>query len=185
MSLLEQQNFLARLYTEEDLRREFAREPEKIGREHRLNERELAELAELLPEELNFFAETLFWKRLREVEKLLPLTRRILGRDFAGHFRAFAAGYNPQSIKKHLEDAYEFGGFLLNRPISEAARETAKFELAKLKFFGFRKTLVVCRLKFSIGELSAGSPQTPVAGGRKLNFAVWIRVGKQIRHFVI
>jgi hypothetical protein len=49
---------------------EFARDPEKIGLENNLPAREIAELAGIMPEELNFFAESLFWKRLREVKKI-------------------------------------------------------------------------------------------------------------------
>jgi len=53
MSLLDTQNFLARIYTDESLRREFLAAPEKIGRENNLSEREIAELAEVFPDELN------------------------------------------------------------------------------------------------------------------------------------
>ena len=49
MSLLNVQNFLARIYTDENLRREFLSAPEVIGKANNLNETEIAELAEVFP----------------------------------------------------------------------------------------------------------------------------------------
>lgn len=111
MSLLQQQNFLARLYTDEKLRRDFLSEPEKTGRENNLNECEIADLKAVLPDEMSFFADSLFWKRLREAERFLPLTKDFLGENFTKLSKIFSQNFNPQSIKKHLEDAFEFCGF--------------------------------------------------------------------------
>ncbi len=87
MSLREQQNFLAKLYTDEQLRRAFLSEPSKIGEENYLNETEITEISEMLPEEISFFAESLVLKRLRQVEKFLPLTRKVCGDEFQRLFR--------------------------------------------------------------------------------------------------
>ena len=100
MSLRDVQNFTARIYTDAQLRREFLSAPEKFGKQNNLTEREISELIGVLPDEINFFADSLFSKRLREVEKLLPLTKRILTTDFEKHFREFAVQYTPESIKK-------------------------------------------------------------------------------------
>lgn len=147
MSLLNKQNFLARLYTDENFRRRFLFEPEKLGRKNDLNENEIAEIAGIIHAELNFFADSLFWKRLREAEKFLPETKKVLGKDFTSLFRKFSQNYDPQTVKKHLEDAVEFCDFLAqNSKLSEQAKSTAKFEQSKLKFFGFGKRFVFCRL---------------------------------------
>ncbi len=95
MSLHDAQNFLARIYTNENLRREFLSAPEKTGRENNLSEKEIAEFAAIFPAELSFFAESLVYKRLRAVEKLLPLTARALAGDYEKHFREFAIQYTP------------------------------------------------------------------------------------------
>jgi hypothetical protein len=50
MSLLDAQNFLARIYTDENLRREFLSAPEQTGRENNLSEKEIAELAAFSPQ---------------------------------------------------------------------------------------------------------------------------------------
>jgi hypothetical protein len=184
MPLAEQQKFLARLYTDERLRREFFDAPGATGWAHDLTADEIAEIAGMMAEELDYFAATLFWKRLREAEKLLPLTKRLLGEEFTTLFRAFSAGYNPQSIKKHLEDALQFAAYLARADVSGLARDAARFEAAKLKFYGTGRKIVVCRLSHDVTEITRGEPAAG-AVPKKKRLAVWIRIGKQNRHFVI
>ncbi len=186
MSLLEQQNFLARLYTDEKLRRAFLSEPSKIGRENLLSEIEITEITEILPEEISFFAESLFWKRLREVEKLLPLTKKVSGNDFQTLFREFSQNYNPQTIKKHLEDANEFCTFLRrNDFVSEIAKNAAKYEQSKLKFYGFGNNFVVCRLNYDVREIAQTLEVSDFKPKKKTGIAIWIRAGKNVIHFFI
>ena len=186
MSLQEQQNLLAKLYTDAEFRRAFLSEPAKIGAENGLNEGDIREIAGIMPDELNFFADSLFWKRLREVEKFLPLTGKVLGADFSKHFREFSRTFNPQTVKKHFEDALEFCRFLRKRDISEFAANAAKFEQSKLEFFGLEKRVVVCRLDFDIRDFTPSDPHRAVEiPAKKKKIAVWIRTGKRIRHYFI
>lgn len=168
MSLLEQQNFLARVYTDENLRRKFLAAPGKIGRENDLNESEISEILEIFPDEINRFAESLIWKRLQEVEKILPLTKQNLGADFIKFFREFAPTFNSTSVKKHLEDALAFAAFLQHQNLSPLAKNITKFERAKLEFYALRKNLVVRRFDFDIQN---GEP--------KKHLKIWLRVGKK------
>ncbi|MCY7377564.1 MAG: hypothetical protein LH472_16525 [Pyrinomonadaceae bacterium] len=169
MSLLETLNFLARVYTDANLRREFLSAPERIGKENALTAEEICEIVEIFPDEINAFAESLFWKRLREVEKLLPLTRRSLNAEFERLFREFSPDFNPPSIKKHLEDALCFGRFLQkSAAVSELAKNAAKFEGAKLEFYAVHKNFIVRYFDFDI--------QT---GERKKHFKIWLRIGKR------
>jgi hypothetical protein len=170
MGLLEQQNLLARLYTDEQFRRDFLNEPVKIGTENNLNESEISELTDVMPDELNFFSESLFVKRLREVEKLLPLTHKVLTENFQQHFREFTNNYNPQSVKKHLEDALEFCKYLQTKQID--TKDAAKFEQAKLEVFGYGKSFKFVRLNHNIETFE-----------QKKGFAMWIKVGKNIKYF--
>ena len=186
MSLQQQQNLLAKLYTDADFRRAFLSGLEKIGAKNDLSPEEIAEIAAIMPEELNFFAESLVWKRRREAEKFLPLTRSVLGADFTEHFREFSQTFNPQSIKKHFEDALEFSRFLQKRNIPEFARAAAKFEQSKLEFFGLEKRFVVCRLDFDVRKFKASGNQAPLEiPEKKKKIAVWLRIGKRIEHFFI
>ncbi len=187
MSLQQQQDFLARLFTDENLRQNFLSEPEKIGAENNLSESEIEDLKTVLPEQLNFFADSLYWKRLREVEKFLPLTRKVLGEDFAKLFREFSQNFNPQSVKKHLEDAFEFCKFLQKQSISEFAKNAAKYERAKLEFFGYGKRFVVCKLDFDVGKFSRedAKTQSGIQEKKRKNLTIWLKIGSTTKHFTI
>jgi len=186
MSLKEQQNLLARLYTDNEFREAFLSSPETVGAANGLSEAEIEDLAGVMPEELNFFAASLFWKRLREVEKFLPLTKKTLGEDFTAYFREFSQNFNPQTVKKHFEDAFEFGLFIAKQNKSEFARTIAKFECAKLEFFGLEKRIVICRMDFDLRPcLNSGQFPPFEIPAKKKRIAVWIRAGKRIRHFFI
>ena len=183
MSLQKQQDFLARLFTDESLRRNFLSAPEKVGAENGLSETETGDLKMVLPEQLNFFADSLFGKRRREVEKLLPLTKDFLNEDFAELFREFSQNFNPQTVKKHLEDAIEFCKFLLKSNISDLSKNIAEFERTKLEFFGYEKRFAICRLNFDIKEISRQGAKAQNEIPRKKTIAVWIRFGKKFKHF--
>lgn len=187
MSLLEQQNFLARLYTDEILRKRFLSAPEKIGKENNLDEKEIADLAAVLPEELNFFADSLFWKRLREVEKMLPLTRKVLAERFEKYFREFSQNYQPNSVKKHLEDAIEFVNHISGLEIEDIwVKDLARFEQAKLEFNGFGKNFVFRVFDFDIKKIHRRDAEAQnFELKRKKTFAIWLRIGKKVKHFVI
>jgi hypothetical protein len=181
MSLAEVQNLLARLYTDKVLRQKFLSAPEKTGREFNLTEKEIAELAAVLPAELDFFSESLLFKRLREVEKLLPRTKQILSEDFEKYFREFSNSFLPTSIKKHLEDAVQFADFLLKQELKSAwLKDLIRYEQANLIFNGFGKKFLLRRFNFNIKEISRKSAQAQ----RKPSVAVWLRIGGKTRHFV-
>jgi hypothetical protein len=186
MSLQQQQDFLARLFTDEGLRQNFLSEPDKIGTENSLNQTEINDLKTVLPEQLNFFADSLYWKRRGEVEKFLPLTRKVLGEDFDNLFREFAQDFNPQSVKKHLEDAFEFCKFLQKQNISELSKNAAKYEQSKLEFFGYGKQFIFCKLDFDVKKISREGAKTQSAiQEKKRKIAGWIRFGKKVKHFYL
>ncbi len=83
---------------------------------------------------------------------MLPLTAKYLGKDFWWQFREFSQTYNPQTIKKHLEDAIAFCRFLQNANVSETVKSIAKFEQTRLNFFGYGKRFSLCFLKHDIRE---------------------------------
>jgi len=179
MSLRETQDFLARIYTDENLRREFLSAPEQIGKNNNLTEKEIAELTEVLPAEINLFADSLFRKRLREVEKLLPLTKNALGADFEKHFREFAVVFLPESIKKHLEDAIRFAGFLQSKKIELIwAKDLAGFEQAKLEFYALHKRLIFRVFDVNVKEISREDAKARREISKKKTFSVWLRIGK-------
>ncbi len=188
MSLLEQQNFLAQIYTDENLRRAFLAEPEKVGKSNNLDEAEINEILEIFPDEINAFAESLIWKRLREVEKLLPLTRRFLAEDFIKSFRKFAPTFNSTDIKKHLADALEFSQFLQRQSLNEPLKNISKYERSKLLFNSGTKNFVVTKFQFDVREMLNQAAENIVLKDdlkRRRTLAIWMRVGKIERHFIV
>lgn len=167
------------------MRQNFLSAPEKIGAENNLSDTEIEDLRTVLPEQINFFAESLFWKRLREVEKLLPLTKEFLKNNFVELFRKFSQNFNPQTVKKHLEDALEFCRFLQKGDISELPKNIAKFEQTKLEFFGCGKRFAFCKLTYDIKEISRQSTKVQSDFPRKKTIAIWLKIGKKTKYFSI
>lgn len=173
MSLLEQQNFLARLFTDESLRHSFFENPEKIGKENDLNETEISEFKDFIAKDLNFFADSLFHKRLHEVEKMLPLTKQALDKDFAKLFRQFSQTFNSSTVKKHLADSIGFCKYLQQFENS-LAKDTAKFEQTKHEFFNQEKLFSICFLHHDVFSQKSS-----------FKIPVWFRIGNRIRHFIL
>src|SRR5687767_2588309 len=111
MGLREQQDLLARLYTDADFSAAFFADPSGLSAVKGLSLAEADEIQSAAQDEIRFFAQSLISKRLREVEKLLPLTCRYVKLDLRPLFEEFANEFNPTSTKKHLEDAIEFSAF--------------------------------------------------------------------------
>lgn len=182
MSLKQQQDFLARLYTDEKLRHRFLSEPDKIGLENELTEREASDLALIVPAELETFAESLFWKRLREVEKLLPRTRDAMGVTFARSFREFSRTFRPNAVKRHLQDAIAFVDFV-KKNLTGPQVDLARFEQAGLEFNGGGKKFVLRKFDSDVRDFL--DPGKGGAFTKRKTIAVWIRLGGKSRHFFI
>lgn len=185
MSLLEQQNFLAKVFTDEHLREKFLSEPENVGRENNLSETEIEQIRQLLPEQIKFFADSLFYKRLHEVEKFLPLTRKVVGKKFEFHFREFANEFLPNTIKKHLEDAGKFCEYLQKKETAWE-RDLISFEQARLIFNGYGKSFMFRKFSFDIKEVLKVSRQDAKLRNvrKRISFAVWLRLGNKIYHYI-
>lgn len=184
MSLLEQQNFLAKVFTDELLREKFLSAPENVGKENNLSETEIEQICQVLPEQIKFFADSLFYKRLHEVEKILPLTRKVLGKKFETYFREFANEFLPKTIKKYLEDANKFGEYLRKKETAWI-NDLISFERARLIFNGYGKRFVFRKFRFCIKDVLKNSRQDAKANvRRRLSFAIWLRFGSKIYHYI-
>lgn len=189
MGFLETQNLTARLFSDERLRRSFLENAEKIGAKNGLTAQEVTILKQTVNKDFEFFAESLFYKRLQEVEKLLPLTRKIFEKkEFENRFREFSQDFQPQSIKKHFEDAIKFVEFLTKQKVEFLwIQDLAKFEQGRLVFNGYEKTFVYRQFNHSIYEIlriaEADSDKLDAMPKTKKSFAVWYRIGKKARHF--
>ena len=186
MGLQEQQNVLARLYTDPEFLREFIDLPHRTGVDAGLSSDEASDIAAISRDELSFFSESLYWKRRREVEKLLPLVRRSLSADFDPKFREFAVSFNPTTVKKHLEDALGFCEFLGSAlATSDLTRDAAKFERKRLSWLNSVDRWSFCTLNHDFRNAL-----TPASGAgcfdlpRRRSIAVWLRIRGRVYHFV-
>ena len=176
MGLREQQDLLARLYTSAECRSAFASDPSAIGSAAGLSDDEVRDISSTSLREIGLFSESLFWKRFGEAEKLLPVTSRALGTEFAPRFRAFSGEFNPQSAKKHLEDAIEFCRVVRkDDSVAPHARDAAEFEQKKLEFFSGARRFLLIRATYDL----AGS-KPPV---RRRSLTVWLRFRGRIHRF--
>ena len=183
MSLLEQQNTLARLLTDTSFREDFLADPILNGAAIGLNESETNELVQMAELDLTGFADSLVWKRLREVEKILPLTSRIAGESFRTLFFEFAPTFNPRSIKKHFQDAVQFCRFIEERGGDDAIVDAARFERTRLVFLNREHLVAFCRFRYLFTQ--SGDNAGPTRRGRTA-VSVWLRLGKKrVFHFVI
>lgn len=182
MSLVEIQRTLARLYTDATLRERFFGDPVGVGRELGLSDEEARELSRLPAQKVDSFADSLRAKRLLEVTKLLPMTNRILGGEFAAHFKTYAADYSPAGVKKHLGDALAFASYLETkvRRASEHPRwllDLLRYEQARLKAADPARRVVAGLFRHDISRLVrsvARREETPAAE-KRLTVAVWWR----------
>lgn len=182
MGLVEIQRTLARLYTDATLRERFFGDPLGVGRELGLSDEEARELARLQEQQVNSFADSLRSKRFLEVTKLLPMTNRVLGEEFAAHFKTYAATYKPAGVKKHLGDACAFALYLEKR-IRRARKhprwvlDLLRYERARLKAADPARRVVARLFRHDISRLvrSVARREENPATDRRFTVAVWWR----------
>jgi hypothetical protein len=177
MGLAEIQNVLARLYTDSELRGRFIKDGLTVGRELGLDEKEAELFSQISSDELSFFSDSLVWKRLNEVEKLLPLTRKILGEQFKELFQTFAPTYNPHKIKKHLEDAIAFCDYLQKSTATDWVLDLIRLEQSRLEFNGMNRKIIVKRFRYDVFEITKKSAREETFESiRKKNWiGIWLR----------
>lgn len=177
MALKQQQDLLARLYTDVDFQLRFLAFPLSFNEEFGLEAAEAESLARVASSEVRWFSESLVRKRLREVAKLLPLTKRAMGTEFDWRFLEFSAKFKPTSIKKHLEDALAFADSVLSNPNDAVAKSIVRFETARLRHNAFGRWLSICMLRHDPRSLPALDSGTDLRKG----IGIWIAIGRRSR----
>lgn len=169
MSLLEQQNLLARLYVDENLRRAFLSDPSSVAAPFGLSDTEIEEISSILPGEIDYFADSLRRKRMHEVEKMLPLIRSALQDSFEPVFAKYVDVMPSSREMTRSEDVQEFCRYL-EREGEGAVRDAARFELAKIEFFSGKRNFLIRRFGHDVRNTS----YTP-----RRTYCLWIRIGKR------
>jgi len=174
MALQQQQDLLARLYTDPKFRLQFLSEPTSFADDLGLSDEDASALAKAAGYEVRWFADSLVNKRLRDVRKLLPLVGQEVGtKEFERRFREFADRYSPISVKKHLEDALAFSDDLGSDALVEGrVREVARFESRRLRHGAFGRRISFCFLR-SDPRRSGGDE----SGEMRRGIGIWIAIG--------
>ncbi|HZS06116.1 MAG TPA: hypothetical protein VFD58_14850 [Blastocatellia bacterium] len=157
MSAREIQSLLSRLYTDETLLAWFLADREGFCRDYAGGGGDF--IAQINERQLQYFADQLRWKRLREARKLIPLTRAALGHGFDREFQRYASTCVSGGERKHLADAMAFCEFLLG---DETERDRLTLEAAEYELLSFNLRFrlrregsgpVVCRAELRRGPL--------------------------------
>lgn len=171
MPLKEQQDLLAKLYTDPDLQTEFADDPSTVLSRNNIQGSEAEAFSALATVEIRFFADSLFAKRFREVQKLLPTSSKLLGPKFRQCFVGFASNFNPISVKKHTEDAIAFAEVLMSlREITDIQQDAVSFESARLRHFAEGRKVSFVKLRHDPRKFSDLSQDAV----RQSGIGVWV-----------
>ncbi len=171
MPLQEQQDLLARLYTDLEFQAKFLADPDSHADDLGLSAADTKALATSAADEVCWFADSLVNKRLREAIKMLPLTYLEVGASaFEVAFLNFAVDFSPLSTKKHLEDALTFSDRLIRGDLDASGKTLLQFESRRLRHNSHGKTISACLLR--------RDPRRPRDSGIGLWIAVkgWSRI---------
>lgn len=158
MSLKSVQNLLAQIYTNSQMRQDFLKNPEQIGKTFGLNAEEIKQLSQISSSQVHVFANSLKNKRLAEVREVLPFTYQVLGKEFNKLFWQYAETYLPAGIKKHRDDAVAFALFLENLTQTQEIEpvwlaDVIKYERCRLQASNINQKLIVSQFSYSIEPL--------------------------------
>lgn len=177
-SLREQQDILARLYTDDRFRAAFLKAPDSVAESLGVSMAEAEGLATVAGREVEWFSDSLVSKRLREVRKMLPMSEQEIGSSgFTRRFREFADRFSPTSVKKHLEDSLAFAGALIRDPsIGDSERSVVRFEFRRLGHNALEKRFSICLLRYDPRRVTGFT-----AYEKRRGLGIWIAVGRWSR----
>src|ERR1044071_2321556 len=99
MSLSDIDQILTRLSSDEELRARFVENPFALGRELGLTPAGTRRLRRVAAERYNSFAATPHEQRFVQVNKLLPLTHRVLRERFTNYFNSYVAEHGTPAVE--------------------------------------------------------------------------------------
>ncbi len=154
MSLLQQQQILARLLTDVELRQQFELNGPATLLSLGISNADADALLALAQSQLKLFADTLLQKRLHMITKMLPRSSQAMGTEFKALFKQYAQTPLPDLAQKHLQDALQFVSWLqLNLPAEQASwRELLDYEAVDLKTRLPGRGLIFRRYHFAVWQ---------------------------------
>ena len=189
MDLTMTQLLLARLYTDTALRQRFLSDPEAVGREFGLDREQTSQFDRLSGRQVSFFAESLIRKRLGEVRKLLPLTRKVLGKEFDALFHQYAERHRLVMPKPHQNDATAFCAFLEKAAGMDVVKNPWALDLARFETACQEANIIagpcciVLLFQYSVRELARSMEEASAISvpAPRHTLVVWLRFSRQGR----
>ena len=161
MALTDIEQILARLTTDEKLRARFVENPFALGREMGLSPTRTRQLRREAAERYDSFAATPRERRFVQVNKLLPLTHRVLGGRFTHYFDRYVAEHGAVSVERLFGDVLHFAEYLEGKLRDDYlgsgwTLDLLRFEKARVKAADPKRHLVVAYFRHDISRLVRG-----------------------------
>ena len=112
MALGDIEQILARLSADEELRARFVENPFALGRELGLTPATTRQLRREAAARFDSFAATPRERRFVQINKLLPLTHRVLRGRFNMYFDRYVAEHGPPTVEHIFADVLRFAEYL-------------------------------------------------------------------------
>lgn len=182
MSLSDIEHILARLTTDESLRARFVENPFALGRELGLTPTRTRQLRREAAERFDSFAATPRERRFIQVNKLLPLTHRVLRERFTRYFDAYVAEHGSPTVEHLFGDVLRFAEYLEEKLKDDYlgsgwTLDLLRFEKARVKAADPNRRFVVATFRHDISRLVRGVARkdAPFEVVVRRSVAVWWR----------
>jgi hypothetical protein len=182
MSLTDIEQILARLSADEKLRARFVENPFALGRELGLSPTRTRQLRREAAERFDSFAATPRERRFVQVNKLLPLTHRVLQSRFTSYFDRYVAEHGDVSVEHLFGDVLHFAEYLEEKLKDDYlgsgwTLDLVRFEKSRVKAADPNRRLVVATFRHDISRLVRGVARkdAPFEVVVRRSVAVWWR----------
>ena len=161
MSLSDIEQILTRLSSDEELRARFVENPFALGRELGLSPTRTRLLRRAAAERFVSFAATPSERRFVQVNKLLPLTHRVLRERFTSYFDRYVAEHGLPAFENLFADVLRFAEYLEAKLKEDYlgsgwTLDLLRFEKARVKAADPNRRLVVQPFRHHISRLVRG-----------------------------
>ena len=182
MSLSQIDEILTRLSADETLRARFVENPFALGRELGLSAAATRQLRREAAARFNSFAATPRDRRFVQVNKLLPLTHRVLRERFNRYFERYVVEHGAPAVDHLFGDVLRFAEYLEEKLRDDYlgsgwTLDLVRFEKARVKAADPNRRLVVATFRHDIGRLVRGIARkdAPFEVVVRRTVAVWWR----------
>ena len=161
MSLSDIEQILTQLSSDEELRARFVENPFALARELGLSAAGARQLRRRAAERFDSFANTPRERRFVQVNKLLPLTHRVLRERFTNYFNGYVAEHGAPAVEHLFGDVLRFAEYLEAKLKDDYlgsgwTLDLLRFEKARVKAADPNRRLVVQTFRHDISRLVRG-----------------------------